>query len=92
MSVISRDVLLTHFVGGTANPICGVSTAVAKNGLKRLVFGSHVLKRSLLIESNLGGEGTSIWGRIEILNNNAIHVSCGHTESVYFGWNMPGVA
>lgn len=43
MTIIPRNMLIAHFVGGTADPVGSVSAAVAKHILERFVLRCHAL-------------------------------------------------
>lgn len=51
VSLVAGDLLLTHLVGGTSDPVGRVLAAIAENVLEWLVLRGHVGERILLIQS-----------------------------------------
>lgn len=99
VSIIPRDVLLTHLVGGSTDPVGSVAAAIAKDVLERLVAWSHVLQGVLLIELESGGSLSSVVvvscssrGRVEIFDDHFVHITGSHTEAIDLGGNVACVA
>ena len=49
MAIIARDLLLTHLVSGTCDPVGSILAAVAEYVLQGFVFMSHSLKGGGLV-------------------------------------------
>ena len=94
MSLIPRDVLLTHFVSRPTYPVGSVPATVAEYVFKGLVLWGHILQRKVAVETDSWGvyslSGFRRW--VECVNNGSVYIASSHSELVYFGWDMTCVA
>ena len=97
MTIIARNVLQTHFMCGSSDPISRISAAITEHILLRLVLMCHVLESNFVIQILCGSSYRVMALRgivrgsmrgLEEVNDCAIHISSCHTKLIDLGRYM----
>lgn len=96
MASIAWDMLQTHFVGGSTNPVCGMSASISKNILFRLITNnkSPACRSSCIKTDGMSGpclRSCLFYLDTSILNNGLIDPSSRHPKEIIFSGHKPSV-